>query len=189
VLLSGGQGSDKSLDPVPFFERSAMSNPYAPPRAAVQDISVASEDLDLADRGTRLGAAILDNFVFGVMVYLPFMVATIGSAVSMQPNPEDLTPLYGGILVGLIGLAAWITMTFRFLARNGQSIGKKMVGIKTVRGDGSPVSLARFALLRNGVNLLLSIIPVYGIIDSLFIFSESRQCLHDKMADTIVVKA
>ena len=43
--------------------------------------------------------------------------------------------------------------------------------------------------LRNVVNGLLGIIPLYGIIDALFIFGESRQCLHDKIADTIVIKA
>ena len=33
---------------------------------------------------------------------------------------------------------------------------------------------------------MLSVIPLYGFIDALFIFGESRQCLHDKIADTIV---
>jgi uncharacterized RDD family membrane protein YckC len=39
------------------------------------------------------------------------------------------------------------------------------------------------------VNSLIGIIPLYTIIDLLFIFGEQRQCLHDKIADTIVVKA
>ena len=72
---------------------------------------------------------------------------------------------------------------------NGQSIGKKLLGIKVVRTDGSPASLGRLIWLRNVVNGLIGIIPLYGIIDALFIFGESRQCLHDKIADTIVIKA
>jgi len=77
----------------------------------------------------------------------------------------------------------------RLFARNGQTIAKKIVGIKVVRSDGSPASLGRIFWLRNVVNGLLGIIPLYGLIDILFIFGEQRQCLHDKIADTIVVKA
>ena len=39
------------------------------------------------------------------------------------------------------------------------------------------------------MNGLISIVPLYGVLDVLFIFGESRQCLHDKIAGTIVVKA
>jgi hypothetical protein len=58
-----------------------------------------------------------------------------------------------------------------------------------VRSDGSAVSLGRVFWLRNVLNGVISIIPLYAFVEVLFIFSESRQCLHDKMADTIVVKA
>jgi uncharacterized RDD family membrane protein YckC len=58
-----------------------------------------------------------------------------------------------------------------------------------VRSDGSPVSLGRIFWLRNVVNILLGIIPFYSLIDSLLIFGETRQCVHDKLADTIVVRA
>jgi uncharacterized RDD family membrane protein YckC len=64
-----------------------------------------------------------------------------------------------------------------------------MLGIKVVRTDGSPASVGRIFWLRNVVNGLIGIVPLYGLVDVLFIFSESRQCLHDKIADTAVVKA
>jgi len=64
-----------------------------------------------------------------------------------------------------------------------------MLGIRVVRTDGSPASLGRVIWLRNILNSVLGIVPLYGLIDSLFIFAESRQCLHDKIADTIVIKA
>ena len=51
------------------------------------------------------------------------------------------------------------------------------------------ITLGRLFWLRNVVNGALAIIPLYGLIDVLFIFAEQRQCLHDKLADTIVVKA
>ena len=58
-----------------------------------------------------------------------------------------------------------------------------------MRSDGSDATLGRIFWLRNVVNALIAIIPLYSLIDILFIFGESRQCLHDKIADTIVVKA
>jgi hypothetical protein len=30
---------------------------------------------------------------------------------------------------------------------------------------------------------------LYGLVDVLLIFGEARQCVHDKLADTIVIKA
>ena len=73
---------------------------------------------------------------------------------------------------------------------NGQSIAKKWLRHQ----GGAHRRLARrrsarLIWLRNVVNMVLGIIPLYGIIDVLFIFGESRQCLHDKIADTIVIKA
>jgi uncharacterized RDD family membrane protein YckC len=75
------------------------------------------------------------------------------------------------------------------MGRNGQSIAKKLLNIKVVRTDGSPATLGRLIWLRNVVNGLISLVPFYGIIDALFIFGESRQCLHDKIAGTVVLKA
>jgi uncharacterized RDD family membrane protein YckC len=166
-----------------------MTNPYAPPRAVVQDVSAADAGLVLADRGSRLGAAILDSVIFMLMVYIPFVIPVVVSAAGGLAGPDDPAALSTAGAIGLIGLVAWCWLTFRYMIRNGQSIAKKMVGIKIVRSDGSPASLGRIIFLRNVVNWLISLIPAYGFIDSLFIFAESRQCLHDKLADTIVVKA
>jgi len=87
----------------------------------------------------------------------------------------------------------WAVITIVFVARYGQSIGKRICGIKVVRTDGSKASFWRIFLLRNLVNGIPSLIPIvstiYFLVDSLMIFSESRQCLHDKIASTIVVKA
>ena len=94
-----------------------------------------------------------------------------------------------GVVVAVIGFILWFWLNIMYMARNGQSIGKKLLGIKVVRTDGSRVSLGRLIGLRGVVNGLISIVPLYGIVDALFIFGESRQCLHDRIADTVVLKA
>jgi uncharacterized RDD family membrane protein YckC len=89
----------------------------------------------------------------------------------------------------LAGLGVWLYMTLKQLSATGQSLAKKYFNIKIVRSDGSPASLGNIVWKRNVVNALLGIIPLYGIIDVLLIFGEERKCLHDKIADTIVVEA
>ena len=163
-----------------------MTNPYAPPQAIVEDIVDPFEKVVLADRGTRLGAAILDGFIFAGLVYLPLML-TLGLNSAAGENGSDTIVLIGSALA-MMGFVVWLGLTIRYVLRNGQSIAKKITGIKVVRRDGSPVNLGRIFWMRNVANGILSIIPLYGLIEILFIFSESRQCIHDKLADTIVVK-
>lgn len=169
-----------------------MTNRYAPPRASVRDIADLHETDTPADRSTRLAATILDSIIFGVMVYVPLVIATIMTPSGAEPGSEfdpDTTLGLVVIVTTLIGFVAWLWLTIKFMNRNGQSIAKKIMAIKVIRTGGAPISLGRLVWLRNVVNGLISIIPLYGLIDVLFIFGESRQCLHDKLADTIVVKA
>ena len=164
-----------------------MSNPYAPPQAAVLDIVDPGTYTVPAERATRLGAAILDGLIFGAMVYIPiiFTAAALGAASEERGGAMFVL---GGLLT-LVGLVAWAWLTIRFVLGNGQTIGKKLTGIKVVRSDGSRVSFSRIFWLRNVVNAIISVIPFYGLVEVLFIFGESRQCLHDRMADTIVIRA
>jgi uncharacterized RDD family membrane protein YckC len=175
-----------------------MANPYAPPQAAVRDIVDPSLHAVPADRATRLGAAILDSFVFMLMVYTPLFVGGVFAGLTANvAAPEQAAAAADNVnlAIGIAGvftiggLVAWLAITIVLMRRNGQSIGKKATGIKVVRSDGSPVSLSRLIWLRNVLNWVISIVPLYGLIDALFIFGESRQCLHDKLADTVVVKA
>ena len=168
-----------------------MTNPYAPPQAAVRDIADPGASTVLADRGTRLGASMLDGIILVAMVVVPFLLfGTIGASAGASADDAGADGMFAlGFALALVGFAAWCWLTVRYVSQNGQSIGKKIVGIKVVRKDGARASFGRIFWLRNAVNGLLGIIPFYGLLDSVFIFGESRQCLHDRIADTIVVVA
>ena len=134
---------------------------------------------------------VLDSIAFLAMVYGPLLVFGVMTAFASTPtNAQGAGALLTvGLAAALVGFAVWCTITVRFLLRNSQSIGKKILGIKVVRSNGTPVSFSRLFWLRNFLIWIVSLIPLFGIVDSLFIFGESRQCLHDKIADTIVVVA
>jgi uncharacterized RDD family membrane protein YckC len=155
----------------------------------------------VAERGARLLAATIDELIL-LAISLPMIIG--GTLALMAAGTADLeslntmnilrTMLGGpGTTVTVLALIVWCIITTRLVAKNGQSIGKRLIGIKVVRTDGSRASFARIFLLRNVVNSLPNLLPyvgwLYQLIDPLMIYQESRQCLHDKIADTIVVRA
>jgi uncharacterized RDD family membrane protein YckC len=158
-------------------------NPYAPPRARVRDVAAPKAELILAERSARLGAAIVDGLIFGAMVYIPMIIGMV-----LSSEPDGMFMMIGLVLT-FVGFIVWLYLTLKQMSETGQSLAKKYFNIKVVVSDGSPASLSRLIWRRNILNALLGIIPLYGIVEILFIFGESRQCLHDKLADTRVVEA
>lgn len=171
------------------------ANPYAPPRADVRDVADADAPLTPADRGIRLAAAVLDGVIMLALIYGPVLLAAVLAGAWVGINPSTDTAIATNVVVSTMGVAAlggfalWTWLTIRLVIANGQTIAKKLLSIRVVRSDGSPASLGRIFWLRNAATWLLSLVPLYGVVDALFIFGESRQCLHDKLADTIVIKA
>jgi uncharacterized RDD family membrane protein YckC len=163
------------------------ANPYAPPRASVSDVLV-DDELEHASRGIRLGAALLDTFLIMCAIYLPIILVGIFGYGDVGSDSAVWAILMGWLVI-LISLVIYLGITLYFVARDGQTLAKKWLGIKVVRGDGSKASLGRIFVLRNLISWLLAFTGLYPLIDALFIFGDNRQCLHDKMADTIVVVA
>jgi uncharacterized RDD family membrane protein YckC len=169
------------------------SNPYSPPSAPVRDIPSGSSTGELAGRGARLGASIIDGFLFSLLIFMP-LVLSIGFTRLFgsdgQINYAALVTV--GALAALPGLVLFGGFTAWLVAKNGQTVGKKLVGIKIVRTDGTKAGLGRIFWLRYVVITAVSYIKIVGgliaLVDVLLIFRESRKCLHDQIADTIVIK-
>ena len=169
---------------VPVSEPLPSANPYSPPQARSLEPASTPDHL-LAERGTRLGAALLDG-LFYLLAYLPGFLLITASADNLR-----LVYMGGGVmLLGLVGLGVWNLV---WLGRYGQSLGKRVMRIRIVHRDGRRMGLARIFFLRGVPMALLGAIPLVGpilsLVDSLMIFGEERRCLHDQFADSIVVKA
>ena len=131
----------------------------------------------LADRGTRFVANLVDQLiVFAPWIGCLLLVVLLGGEKRISP----LLSILG--LLGTLGMAGYQAY---LAARNGQTLGKRMMGIRVVRTDGSPVDLVRILLLRNVVPMAINAAcGIFSLVDSLFIFGEDRRCLHDHIADT-----
>lgn len=166
------------------------ANPYAAPVAEVKD-EVALDPADLearkATRGSRLGAAMIDGVLMSIAFILP------AALMASQAHTASETGKMLIVLFMLVGSVALIVVNCVFLHRNAQTIGKRLLGIKVVRTDGSRIGLGRIFGMRFLPVTLLGLIPfigrLSGLVDALFIFNAERRCLHDRIADTIVIRA
>lgn len=173
------------------------SNPYSPPSAQVRDIPPEG-GTQLASRGVRLGATLLDGLIGGLLIYVPFGIA-VGVAgptswIGSDGQFNAAAFLSSGALLALLpGTVIYAAIMIWLVARNGQTIGKKLLSIKVVRTSGAKAGLGRIFWLRNVVLAVVGVIPIVGglvaLLDILLIFRESRKCLHDQIADTIVIQA
>ncbi|MGA7436984.1 MAG: RDD family protein [Luteibacter sp.] len=159
------------------------NNPYAAPTAELDTgtISPARLERAKASRGQRFGAAMLDG-IFTVICIAPWTYSTMGHQ-KMSPSAA---------ILGFILLIALCAINITLLHKNGQTLGKKIVGTKVVMADGSPAPLWRILLLRWLPLAVISLIPVVkflSLLDAVVIFASDRRCIHDHIAGTIVVDA
>jgi uncharacterized RDD family membrane protein YckC len=148
---------------------------YAPPAAT---------QYELAGRGERLGAAILDGLLAVPFVLVPmFIGAMLDEAAG---NRETFSTLFY-----FLGYIAYLGVLAYYLTTEGASPGKKALGIRIIKTDTlQNGGFVTNCLARGVLPAILGGITCYifTIIDILFIFGDEQRCLHDQMAGTIVVK-
>ena len=164
-------------------------NPYRSPDAVVAEIS----EGELAERGTRLGAALIDGIIMIVMV-LPLMYFGGYWTTAMAAATAGERVGFGTTLMwALIGFAAFALVQFVPLNDTGQTWGKKLLGIKIVDMAGSKPPVLRLLGLRYMPWHIGSNLPfigwLLGLVNILLIFRGDRRCGHDLIAGTQVVKA
>ena len=170
------------------------ANPYAAPAAVVDDVAAwDAHDLEnrKAGRGKRLGAALLDGLINLIWAAPIFWGATMATDVNKGFKPA--APMVGVLLLGLVLLIGVFVVNCVMLHRHGQTLGKRALDIAIVRTDGNRMGLTRYIFVRVLPISLLGMIPYLGglitLVDLLMIFGKERRCLHDLIADTIVVDA
>jgi uncharacterized RDD family membrane protein YckC len=142
---------------------------------------------ELAGVGNRILAALLD-FAFIVLI-------TIGLAIGAFLLIQGLVLVPGvasiasALLIVFLGLVVpfsyWVVLEAVW---NGQTLGKRMVGIRVLRDDGAPVGF--FAVATRGILRVLDLVPILLPIDLvLMVATRKGQRLGDIVAGTVVVKA
>lgn len=190
------QNNPYAQQPSPYGQQApgqypgAGHNPYAPPTQAAYgyDADFGGEQV-LAERGTRLVAQLIDGAIMLVGI-LPMIPALMMMADDPEKAFESGMAFFS---IGILAMLAIGIYQIVLLSTKGQTIGKKAMGIKIVKMDGSEPGFVHAVLLRSWVMGLIGNIPVIGplvtIADPFLIFAEDRRCIHDHVAGTKVVVA
>jgi uncharacterized RDD family membrane protein YckC len=152
----------QAYEPQPYPPQPYKADPYQPlpvPYAAYSPVPGSRPvAFDLVSRGGRLGAALLDNLL---------VIVTLG-----------------------IGWLIWSLIVYD----RGQTPARQLLGHVAVDSTtGEPLSWGRTALrelvLKGIVGYLATSFTcyVYFFVDSLMIFNDRRQTLHDMMASSLIV--
>jgi len=161
---------------------------YAPPQSD-PETDIPNKALELASRGSRLGASLLDSLIMMVIV-IPAMYFTGAFDDLTNPSPEP-TLLYD-LAIGLLGLVVFLAINFKLLADSGQTIGKKIVGIQIVNNNGEAATWGKNLFKRYAVYFLPGQVPfigqIFSLVNVLFIFGKDQKCIHDIAADTKVIR-
>ncbi len=138
--------------------------------------------MELATRKQRLLAITIDS----VLITAAFAWA------AYEAFPDSVR------LVGLAVGAAVFGANLFYLARHGQTLGKKAVGVKIVttgtnQNGGFVVNVLKRGFLSGLPYFLLTLLhPLLGALyiwaDILFIYRSERRCVHDMIAGTLVVQ-
>ena len=162
--------------------RKETGNPYQAPTAYGYS-RPGIHQYPLASRGKRFAGAILDSvfLMLGAAPGFIMFVATVD-----QQNDEVAMIGMGLMFLGMfiVGVVNWVMIT-----QSGQSIAKRMLGMRIIRADnGDLPGFVNGVLLRSWVPALINqVCNQFSLIDALWIFNEERRCIHDLIAQTIVI--
>ena len=139
---------------------------------------------DLAGGGNRGFAALVD-FILATLIFIGafFMFSLFSGLVGF----ESASPFFG-IAALLTFAVAWSYFILLEWLGNGQTIGKRMFGLRVIADDGAPAGFTA-VLVRNLVRMVDFLPGFYGFGLLAIVVSSRSQRLGDLAAGTFVVRA
>jgi uncharacterized RDD family membrane protein YckC len=115
-----------------------------------------------------------------------FLLDQEGTVVMAPRLSRIVSAIVNGLLFLVTLGIGWIIWWF-IVAPKGQNPGKAVVGLRVIKTDGSAMNTGTM-FVRGLIGVVCGFIPLY--LDDLWIlWDRDAQTLHDKLADTVVVKA
>lgn len=147
----------------------------------------------LASWWARAGAIVIDNLLMSIPLVIAVTCFVVGAV--REDEGESAGSLW---VIGGLSFFAYIIIPFLYFSilngnERGQTLGKRATGIRVRRMDGSALGIGR-ALGRYSFVFFLGVlgsvlIPAW-LVDYLWpLWDKRSQTLHDKVVDSVVVRA
>lgn len=188
------QTDDANFKPNPFADPPIrtpdLTNPYQSPNSVADGVSTGPfTQAELATPGTRFLAMLID-LVASLVATIPGVAIFVIGAI----NESESTIIVGAVLI-TIGFMSVTIYNWVLTSKYGTTIGKRAMNIRIIRrSDRLPPGFVHGVVLRiwlpglfGAITAGVCAVNLFFFIDSLFIFGEERRCVHDFMADTIVI--
>jgi len=141
----------------------------------------------VAGIGSRFLATLLDTLI---IIFLQVVILVARLLLQSAFDRSGLSGTLSPWVIALFGLISFVFYSGYYvlfeMIWNGQSPGKRLVGLRVIRRDGTPITLSE-SLVRNLARLVDFLPFAYGVgILSMFLDKQSRR-LGDLAAGTVVV--
>ena len=142
-----------------------------------------SASMEYAGFWIRFAARIIDGIIQGIVSWIIVIPMSLAMGSAGQENLGVMIALT--LITWVVQLGIMLGYETWFLGKYAATPGKMALGLKVVRSDGSPITYGRacgrfFAVMVSYFTLYIGFI-IAG-------FDEEKRALHDRIADTRVVK-
>ncbi|GGZ75751.1 RDD family protein [Streptomyces subrutilus] len=153
----------------------------------------------LADFGRRLAARVIDVIIVAVPLFLIQLAFGTNRYTVDTSRGEDVSEVVtksysgSGLVMTLISILLYVGYDWWFTRKNGQTLGKKAMGLRVAMLNDGSVPPSNASLSRAAVLWLPTLICCFclwpiALVISILVDKPYRQALHDKVAKTVVVK-
>ena len=207
---ASGPPRPHSAPPVPY----SGAPQYPPPGYQPAPPALSPGGAPLAEFGDRFVARLIDVVIMGIVTFVVLIPVTVvalilffdAGSTQVRLNEDPFAPLPPdeptaiGVVLGILALIVAelvITLLITYIYdvvlmhRSGQTVGKRIMKLRVVPVDPAATLTKRMADKRYLVEHVAAFfVPGLNILDGLWQVWDKpyRQCLHDKFAQTIVVK-
>lgn len=146
---------------------------------------------DFAGVGSRVVGAIIDIIILAVIIAIIAVPLGLLAYTNIQAfsDPMAIAGMAGSMAIYyVLSLLIMLGYFTYFEGTSGQTLGKKLIGIKVVKEDGKAANMTD-AFLRTLLRLIDALPFLYLIGFILILATEKKQRIGDMVAKTIVVKA